>query len=144
MRRIFSKLGIAALQIVLVAAIQRSESAVCIHMSPPSWICLPAPPHCTPPQPTLTPPSHHRAPSCAPFTIPQVPTICFIHDSARISTSVSQFIPFPPAVSKHLFFTFASLFLPYREVHLDHFSRFLIYALIQNICFSLSDLLHCV
>ena len=37
-----------------------------------------------------------------------------------------------------------SLFLPCKPVHLYHFSRFHIYALIYDICFSLSDLLHSV
>ena len=37
-----------------------------------------------------------------------------------------------------------SLFLPCPYVHHYHFSRFHIYVLIYNICFSLSNLLHCV
>ena len=50
------------------------------------------------------------------------------------------FPPWCPYVpSLHL-----SLFLPCKPVHLYHFSRFHIYALIHNICFSLSDLLHSV
>ena len=51
---------------------------------------------------------------------------------------------FPPLVSIRLFSTSVSLFLPCKPVHLYHFSRFHIYALIYNICFSLSDLLHSV
>ena len=51
---------------------------------------------------------------------------------------------FPPLVSIHLFSTSVSLFLPCKEVHLYHFSRFHIYVLIYDICFSLSDLLHSV
>ena len=50
----------------------------------------------------------------------------------------------PPLVSIHLFSTFVCLFLPCKPVHLYHFSRFHIYALIYDICFSLSDLLHSV
>ena len=61
---------------------------------------------------------------------------------------ISQFITpphyFPPWVSIHLFSTSVSLFLPCKPVHLYHFSRFHIYALICDICFSLSDLLHSV
>ena len=51
---------------------------------------------------------------------------------------------FPPLVSIRLFCTAVSLFLPCKPVHLYHFSRFHIYALIYDICFSLSDLLHSV
>ena len=47
-------------------------------------------------------------------------------------------------VSIRLSSTPVSLFLPWKLVHLYHFSRFHIYALIYDICFSLSDLLHSV
>ena len=50
----------------------------------------------------------------------------------------------PPLVSIRLFSTSVSLFLPCKAVHLYHFSRFHLYALIYNICFSLSDILHSV
>ena len=43
-----------------------------------------------------------------------------------------------------LFSTSVPLFLPCRLVHLYHFSRFHIYVLIKDICFSLSDLHHSV
>ena len=52
--------------------------------------------------------------------------------------------PHPPSVSIHLFFMSVSLFLLCEYVHLYHFSRFHIYALTYDICFSLSDLLHSV
>ena len=67
-----------------------------------------------------------------------------------MSIPISQFIPpppppaLPPLVSIRLFSTSVSLFLPCKLVHLYHFSRFHIYALIYDICFSLSDLLHSV
>ena len=51
---------------------------------------------------------------------------------------------FPPLVSICLFPTSVSQFLPCKPVHLYHFCRFHIYALICDICFSLSDLLHAV
>ena len=77
--------------------------------------------------------------------------IHFIHISVYMSIPISQFITppppasrFPPLVSICLFSTSLSLFLPCKPVHLYHFSRFHIYALIYNICFSLSDLLHSV
>ena len=49
-----------------------------------------------------------------------------------------------PLVSIRLFSTSVSLSLPCKPVHLYRFSRFHIYALIYDICFSLSDLLHSV
>ena len=51
---------------------------------------------------------------------------------------------FPPLVPIRLFSTSVSLYLPCKPVHLYRFSRFHIYALIYDICFSLSDLLHSV
>ena len=50
----------------------------------------------------------------------------------------------PPLVSIHLFSMSVSPFLLWKQVHLYHFSRFHIYVLRYNICFSLSDLLHSV
>ena len=76
-----------------------------------------------------------------------------IHISVYIPISTTQFIPpptphlpclFPPLVSIHLFSTSVSQFLPWKPVHLYNFSRFHIYVLIYDICFSLSDLLHSV
>ena len=68
-----------------------------------------------------------------------------------MSISISQVIPppppprgFPSLVSIRLFSTSVSQFLPCKPVHLYHFSRFHIYALTYDICFSLSDLLHSV
>ena len=50
-----------------------------------------------------------------------------------------------PPLGPHVCFSMcASLFLPWKWVHLDHFSRFHIYVLIYNTCFALSDLLYCV
>ena len=49
-----------------------------------------------------------------------------------------------PTVSTCPFSTSVSLFLPYKQVQLYHFSRFHIYALIYDICFFLSDLLYSV
>ena len=74
--------------------------------------------------------------------------IYFIHISVYMSIPTYQFIPpphpprhFPSLVSIHFFSTSLLLFLPCKLVHLYHFSRFHIYALIYDICFSLSDLL---
>ena len=78
--------------------------------------------------------------------------INFIHISVYMSIPVTQFITpppppprgFPPLVSIRMFSTSVSQFLPCKLVHLYHFSRFHIYALIYDICFSLSDLFHSV
>ena len=78
--------------------------------------------------------------------------ISFIHISVYMSNRVAQFVTppppsphrFPPLVSICLFSASVSQFLPCRQVHLYHFSRFHIYALIYDIYFSLSDLLHSV
>ena len=70
-------------------------------------------------------------------------TYCCIH----VNPNSSHHYPrrhFPPLVSIHLFSTSVSLFLPWKPVHLYHFSRFHIHALIYYICFSLSDLLYSV
>ena len=78
--------------------------------------------------------------------------INFIHISVYMSIPIARFITppspppcgFPPLVSIHLFSTSVSQLLPCKPVHLYHFSRFHIQALIYDICFSLSDLLHSV
>ena len=78
--------------------------------------------------------------------------INFIHISVYMSIPIAQFITPPLApphrflhlVSIRLFSTSVSQFLPCKLVHLYHFSRFHIYALIYDICFSLSDLLDSV
>ena len=75
--------------------------------------------------------------------------INLIHISVYMSIPIAQFITpppppphhFPPLVSIRLFSASVSQFLRCKPVHLYHFSRFHIYALIYNICFSLSDLL---
>ena len=52
--------------------------------------------------------------------------------------------PLLHSVFTHLFSISVPLFLPCKTVHLYHFSRLHIYALICNICFSFSDLPHSV
>ena len=78
--------------------------------------------------------------------------ISFIHISVYMSIPIAQFstppspphCSFPPLVSIRLFSTSVSQRLPCKPVHLYHFSRFHVHALIYDICFSLSDLLHSV
>ena len=66
----------------------------------------------------------------------------FTHGNVYVSMVLSQFIPssrsFPPLCPKSVLY-FASVFLPCKQVHQYHFSRFHMYALIYDICFSLSD-----
>ena len=72
--------------------------------------------------------------------------VCFTYGSVYVSTLLFQFIPGSPspAVSTHLFSMSVSPLLSCREIHQYHLSRFHIYALIYNICFSLPDLLQSV
>ena len=63
------------------------------------------------------------------------------HTHIYRSQPPNSFHPFfLPLVSICLISTSASLFLPCKQVHLYHFSRFHIYTLIYNICFSPIDL----
>ena len=62
-----------------------------------------------------------------------------IHHTTPTTPTPAAFPPWCPYVcSLHLCLYFC------KPVHLYHFSRFHIYALIYDICFSLSDLLHSV
>ena len=65
---------------------------------------------------------------------------CSIHHT----TTTTPPHRFPSLVSICLFSTSVSQFLPCKPVPLYHFSRFHIYVLTYNICFSLPDLLHSV
>ena len=77
--------------------------------------------------------------------------IYFIHISVYMSIPISQFIPPippPPLLSPlgvHTFVLYLCVSVSaYKLVHLYHYSRFHIYTLIYDLCFSLSDLLHSV
>ena len=73
--------------------------------------------------------------------------INFIHISLYMSIPIAQFSTppspphrgFPPLVSIRLFSTSVAQLLSCKPVHLYHFSRFHIHALIYEISFSLSD-----
>ena len=88
--------------IVLVSAVQLSESATSIHTSPSSWISLPLP------HPIHLGP--HRAASWGSCAIHQLPTSCFTHGSIYVYPILPVHPPFPTPVSTHLFST--SSFLP--------------------------------
>ena len=125
---------------MLVSAIRRSESATCIHISLLSQTSLP-------PLPPPTCLGHHRAPSYATYALQKLPTSSpfYIQQCLYVSSTlpVSLIFLFPP-MSTWPFSTAASLFLPANRLIWTHLSRFPSYALIHNICFSLSDFLHSV
>ena len=107
---------------MLVSPLQESESAKCVHISPPSWASL-HPPH-------LTRLGHLRALSWAPVLYSSFPlAIYFTHGSVYMSILISQFIPPSPypTVSTCPFSMSTSLFLLCKEVRLYQFSRFHIY-----------------
>ena len=89
----------------------------------------------------LGPPTRHRPLAELPTLYSRFPQLSVL----QLAVHIRQF-PFPsssllpPPVSTGSFSMTASLFLPCKQVHLYRFSRFHIYALIYNICFSLSDL----
>ena len=69
--------------------------------------------------------------------------IYFTQECVYMSKVLSQFVPPSPSstVFTNLFSTSASSFLLCKYIHQYHSSRFHVYALVHNICFSLSDLL---
>ena len=102
--------------------------------------------HLPPTQPHPTHLGHHRARAELPVLYSRFPlAIYFTHGSVYMSFLISQFVPPSPspAVVTCRFSMSVSVFLPCKYVHLYHFSRFHIHALIYDF-FSLSDLLHSV
>ena len=92
--------------VVLVYAVEQSESVLCMHVCPPSRAFLSASPH--------TPPGHHRAPSWAPWLCSRFPlAVCFTHGAVYMSPLLSRLstVPFP-LMSTCPFSMSASLFLP--------------------------------
>jgi len=91
----------------------------------------------------------HRcaSPLCHHVTLSGVPVLCsrfslvtcfFLVVYICESQSPDSFLlPFLPLVPIRLFFMSVSLFLLFTYIHLYHFSRFHIYALIYDICFFL-------
>ena len=103
---------------------------------------LPLIPHCIPPFQVVTEHLVDLPVLSSNFSL----AIYFIYGNVYGSMLLSQFVPlFPtPTESTSLFSTSASLLLPCKQVLQYHFSRFHVYALLYNICFSLSGLLHSV
>ena len=116
---------------MLDSVIRQHESAISVHMPPPSWTSLHTPPH---PAPLACP----RVLPWALGVIPWLPTSYFTYDNAYVSMLLSRFIPpsSSPTVSKVCSLCLHLYFLPCKYVHLYHFSRFHKYALKHNICFS--------
>ena len=126
--------------IVLVSAMQQREP-VGTHMLPPSWASL------APPIPSHPSTLSQNAGFELPASYSKFPmAVYFTCSNAYVSVLLSQFIPSSPSftVSTSLFSTSAFPLLPCIQVPRYDFSRFHIYVLIYNICFSLSDLLHSV
>ena len=86
---------------------------------------------------------HHRAVNRVPCAIQQV-LISYLFSTQQCVYANSNLLFYatplpptsPPPVSTHLSCMSVSLFLLCKQVHLHHFSRFHIYALIYSICFS--------
>ena len=131
--------GILLCSAVLVSALRQCSSAKITHVSPPSWASLPSP--------DPAPLGHHRDPPGLLVLYSNfLPAICLTRGSVYMSRLLFPFVlPSPsPTASTGLLSISVSPLLPYKQVHWYHFSRFHIYALIYNTCFSLSDLLHSV
>ena len=97
-----------ALQSCVGFAIQQRESAMCLHVSPPSWTSFHPPSY-------PTPLGRHGAWGWAPCVYSGSPlAICFTYGSVYVSMLLSQFVPPSPssAVSTSLFSMSASLCLP--------------------------------
>ena len=127
---------------MLVSVAQQSESAMCIYMSP---YPLPLGPLSPPPYPT--PLGHRKAPSwfpvlCCCFPPANYFTFRSVYTSMLLSLRPS--FALPPHVLKSIFYLY--LFIPALPLgsSVPFFFRFHIYALAYGICFSLSDLLHCM
>ena len=118
--------------VVLVPAIHQHESAIGIHMCPPSYTSLPPP--------SLSHPSRLSQSTGVELPAPysKFPlAVCFTHGNAYVSMLFPLLIPPSPfhTVSTSLF----HLRLQWCQYHL---SRLHIYVLIYNICLSPSDSLH--
>ena len=112
------------LRVFSSTTVQKNQSTISIHISPSSWTSLPLP---------LSHPSRSSQNTKVPVLYSRFLTaIYFTHGSVYLSIPISQFVPLShsPAVSTDPLSMSAFLFLPWKQVHLYHFSRFHIYALI--------------
>ena len=100
-------------------------------MSHPPWTSLHPTPH-----PTRL--GRHRAWSWAPCADSFPLSVYFTHGRVCMRILISQLIPASPSPAGFTCFLFMSMspFLPWKQVHLYHFSIFHIHALMCDICFS--------
>ena len=99
--------------------------------------------------PILTPLGYYRGRVWAPYVIQQIPIGCLftyisVYASMLLSPFISPSFSSSPHLSISLFSMFASPLLLCKQICQYHLPRFHVFALIYNICFSLSDLHHSV
>ena len=126
--------------IVLVPAVQQRESVLGMCVYPPALESSSHPSPSTPPLSVIT-----ECWAGLPVAIQQLPTSCFTHGSFYVSAtlSVRPTVSLPRCIHKSVLCVCISI-LPCRQLHEFHFSRFHTYALIYDVCVSLSDLGHSV
>ena len=94
--------------------------------------------------PTISPPTSSQNTKLGSCVIYQLPTSCLIHCSEcmyiNVTLSSCQPLLSPPQLPMCPGPSSTSVPLPCKQVHLYHFSRFHIYVLVYNICFSLSKI----
>ena len=122
---------------MLVSAIQQRKSVIAIHIYPPSWASL------RPSNPSRLSQSTGLGCLLNVATSQQLSISHMIVYRCRCSSLHSSRSLFPTE-STSLFSISASPFLPWKQFHQYCFFRFHMYALIYNICFSLSDLLRSI
>ena len=85
---IYFLIGVSLLyNVVLVSAVQLSESGICVHTSFPSWVSLPYHP---------THLGHHKARGWASFALQQIPTNCLFY--TRYCMFVNPNLPTRPTL----------------------------------------------
>ena len=121
---------------MLVSAVQWSPSALCVRISPPPRVSLPAS--------HLTLLGHHIAPGWVPYATQQLPTsYCFTHGSVYMSVLLSQFVtPFSPS-HVHKSVLYVCISIPALQID-SSVPFFWIPDMCVNVYLLLSGLLHSV
>ena len=120
----------------LIFVIHQHELTIGVHVSPPLWISFPSPVH-------SHPLGYYRAPVWVPWIIQQIPIGCLfteisVYAFMLLSPFTSPSPSSPPSLSISLFSASPSPLLLCEQAHQYRSSRFHIYVLIYDICFSLS------